>query len=190
MVTKCFPAEQGGYSLASLCHHVGVKVEHAEKILDIKLVDPYGEHYTSAYTDESSASTGLPQRQNSNPIVKKKQKRARPTAPTSKKQKPLIRGEKQKSEFLPGASDPVLKNRQSQTFWKERPAGDGFPEGWIVHVHRRQNGATGGRHLDLYWFTKTGKKLRSSIEIARFLSALEIANGDEERAHALFKGRL
>lgn len=81
------------------------------------------------------------------------------------------------------ASARLLKNFHEETVDKE------MPQGWIVHLHKRQT--TGPKeHIDRYWFSpNTGKKLRSRVEIERFLSHLKDTGGDEEQAYNLLKGK-
>ena len=81
----------------------------------------------------------------------------------------------------------VTKNARSATFTREEPAGKDFPEGWVVHYHERKSGASAGKHVDKYWYTKTGKKLRSRPEIMRFLDYLKVAEGDEDAAYKYLK---
>ena len=80
-------------------------------------------------------------------------------------------------------SESVTKNKDTPTFVREEPAGKDFPEGWVIHSHRRKV----GKHVDIYHFTKTGKKLRSKPEAKRFLDYLEVAEGDEDIAYKYVK---
>lgn len=60
----------------------------------------------------------------------------------------------------------------------------GWPEGWTRILVQRinSNTATAGR-LDRYWVTPTERfKLRSLVEVQRFLAALTECNGDEKEA--------
>jgi len=69
----------------------------------------------------------------------------------------------------------------------EGPAGTELPDGWTTKIFRRKSGKSKG-HTDQYWYSaKTQKKMRSKVEIKRFLSCLESSNGDEEEAFNLFK---
>jgi len=96
-----------------------------------------------------------------------------------------------KTGFIANVAPNIVKNRENGiTFWKEEPGGDKYPEGWIIHIHKRQSGESGGRHIDRYWFTKGGKKLRSTKEIERFLIAMKLSQGNEELAVKIFEGRV
>mmetsp|Transcript_8728 Transcript_8728/g.8296 ORF Transcript_8728/g.8296 Transcript_8728/m.8296 type:complete len:182 (-) Transcript_8728:327-872(-) len=71
----------------------------------------------------------------------------------------------------------------------EGPAGADLPTGWTVKIYQRMSGHSKG-HLDQYWFSPTTKKkMRSRVEIARFLVCLKNHEGDEEKAFAKLKGR-
>lgn len=65
----------------------------------------------------------------------------------------------------------------------------GWPDGWTKKTFERTCGKTKGR-LDSYWYSPIQKKkFRSMTEVRRFLNALKQANGDEEKAWRLFKGK-
>jgi hypothetical protein len=77
----------------------------------------------------------------------------------------------------------ILISRNNPKFLKEEDLGDDYPEGWKKHHHKR---LTGGKHIDYYYFTKTGIKLRSRLEANRFAELLKRTNGDETAAFKLF----
>jgi hypothetical protein len=82
----------------------------------------------------------------------------------------------------------LKKGRLMKNFYEEKVA-EGMPQGWMMHVHKRpiKNGSK--RHFDYYWFSpKTGKRLRSKVEVQRFLAHLETSNGDEDIAFMRLKG--
>ena len=59
-----------------------------------------------------------------------------------------------------------------------------LPDGWRVdHVQRQSS-----NHIDRYWYTKTGKKLRSRVEVGLFLDLIKQSGGDEEAAWNKFPG--
>jgi len=65
--------------------------------------------------------------------------------------------------------------------------GGSWPKGWIKRVFERKGGATNGR-ADRYWYTPIqAYKLRSMVEVKRFLDALAAANGDEPKAKQTMK---
>jgi hypothetical protein len=89
--------------------------------------------------------------------------------------------EKMKEKKVTGDVHPnVIRDRNAMNFWKEYPGGDDYPEGWVIHVHKRPS----GNHLDWYWFTASGKKLRSRKDITRFMEQLEEGK-DEQSAWAV-----
>jgi hypothetical protein len=190
LVKQCLSLEKCGYSLKTLCEHVGVDLRDAQAVLNMKMVEPYDEEtFISRHLYKDSGVKKNRSKQRSS----QSQPRGRaPKAISSVVRKYLDqKGGRQKSGFIPNVSPNVVKNRESGvTFWKEEPGGDEFPKGWIIHIHKRQSGATAGRHIDRYWFTKGGKKLRSSKEIERFLLALKLSKGDEELAVRIFEGKV
>ena len=80
-----------------------------------------------------------------------------------------------------------FSNKSGPQLVSEGPAGPDFPNGWTTKTFRRMSGKSKGQ-TDQYWFSaKTQKKMRSKVEINRFLSYLKSSNGDEEKAFALLK---
>jgi hypothetical protein len=83
----------------------------------------------------------------------------------------------------------VQKNEASararSTFISEGPVE--WPKGWTKKIHERKKGATKGRR-DCYWITpEQHYKLRSQVEVRRFIVALKVANGDEKKARLAMK---
>ena len=65
-----------------------------------------------------------------------------------------------------------------------------WPEGWIKRVFERQSGSSKG-HLDRYWYSpQKQKKLRSLVEVRKFLRGLTEYGGDEDKAFLAVKGKL
>ncbi|CAJ1955197.1 unnamed protein product [Cylindrotheca closterium] len=63
----------------------------------------------------------------------------------------------------------------------------GWPEGWVKRVFERASGATKGS-TDKYWYSPiNGIKLRSIMEVRRFMKALEMKKGDEIEAKKIMK---
>ncbi|KAL3943305.1 MAG: hypothetical protein SGBAC_002633 [Bacillariaceae sp.] len=63
----------------------------------------------------------------------------------------------------------------------------GWPEGWVKRVYERASGVTKGS-TDKYWYTPiNGLKLRSIVEVRRFLKALKTTNGNENEAKKIMK---
>jgi len=55
---------------------------------------------------------------------------------------------------------------------------------WVKKVYARKNGASKGT-TDRYWFSPKEKfKLRSLVQVKKFLTALAKTNGDEIQAKA------
>ena len=190
LVKQCLPSKKWGYSLKTLCEHVGVDLSDAETVLDIKMVEPYDEKtFVSLRSDLDYKARKC--------RVKQNLSQRRPQGRAPKVISALVRkyldqkGGRQKTGFIANVAPNIVKNRENGiTFWKEEPGGDKYPEGWIIHIHKRQSGESGGRHIDRYWFTKGGKKLRSTKEIERFLIAMKLSQGNEELAVKIFEGRV
>lgn len=67
------------------------------------------------------------------------------------------------------------------------PLEGGWPAGWTKRIFERPSGATKGSH-DRYWYTPiTKRKLRSMVEVKRFIAALGKSEGNEDEAWKLFK---
>jgi len=70
------------------------------------------------------------------------------------------------------------------------PQNDWWPEGWKMRTYQRMSGASKGS-TDEYWYTPEKKlKLRSGAEISRFCKCMDLCGGDEERAWAVYKGKV
>lgn len=77
----------------------------------------------------------------------------------------------------------VERIKQSSTYWKEEEVQDPRMAGWCIHICKRATG-----HMDKYWFTSTGIKLRSKPQVEKFLNALQDTNGDEDLAYGIVSG--
>jgi hypothetical protein len=63
----------------------------------------------------------------------------------------------------------------------------GWPAGWTKKIFERMSGKTAGS-TDSYWYSPVTKiKMRSIIEVKRFLAALARCGGDETLAWKLVK---
>jgi len=60
-----------------------------------------------------------------------------------------------------------------------------LPKGWKLEYVKRST----GKHVDRYWHTVTDKKLRSKVEVYRFLQYLEETDGNEDDAFDLLRGK-
>lgn len=79
----------------------------------------------------------------------------------------------------------IIISRNNPKFLKEEDLGGVYFEGWKKHHHKRFT----GKHIDYYYFTKTGIKLRSRLEANRFAELLKETNGDEAAALKLFENK-
>ena len=164
------------YSLQSLCEQLGVNVEAAEEMVKTRIEEPYDKEKYVQQKDHRFKDS-----------INKTSHIKRTKRFSADAQKIFDReGGRQMSGFIPNVHPNVERNRNNLTFWEEKPGGDLLPEGWIIHIHNREQGPTSTSHLDWYWFTKGGKKLRSKPEIRRYIECLEKAGGDDEEALKLF----
>jgi Methyl-CpG binding domain. len=123
-------------------------------------------------TSETVKETGNP---SSSP--KKKKQTTKTTTTTKSSNKPQGKRNISHQDRLRLGVERI---KQSSTYWKEEPVEDPRLAGWRLHLCKRASG-----HMDKYWFTPTGIKLRSNPEVEKFLLALQDANGDEDEAYTL-----
>lgn len=65
-----------------------------------------------------------------------------------------------------------------------------WPAGWIKRVYQRQAGASKG-HCDRYWYTPVLQvRLRSMLEVKRWLAAMKQTGDDEEESQKIFRSIL
>jgi hypothetical protein len=82
-----------------------------------------------------------------------------------------------------GVNDPIWEGPPDELF----PGGGEWPKGWVKRIYERMSGATSGQ-TDKYWYTPILQhKLRSMLEIQRWLQAMEMCHGDESRAREIYK---
>ena len=90
----------------------------------------------------------------------------------------------EKGSATPGKGPPAIEVWSGEP---NEPLEGGWPAGWTKKIFERPSGATKGTH-DRYWYTPiTKRKLRSMVEVNRFLAALEKSQGDEDEAWKIFK---
>lgn len=93
---------------------------------------------------------------------------------------------KKKESATPGRGPSAVEVYSGEP---NEPLEGGWPPGWTKKIFERPSGATKGTH-DRYWYTPiTKRKLRSMIEVNRFLAALGESNGDEDEAWKIFKSK-
>eukprot|EP00594_Rhizosolenia_setigera_P020691 CAMPEP_0178980616 /NCGR_PEP_ID=MMETSP0789-20121207/26598_1 /TAXON_ID=3005 /ORGANISM="Rhizosolenia setigera, Strain CCMP 1694" /LENGTH=239 /DNA_ID=CAMNT_0020671055 /DNA_START=567 /DNA_END=1286 /DNA_ORIENTATION=+ len=84
----------------------------------------------------------------------------------------------------------IMRARKAANFKSEVKASNQLPPGWIVHITQRKKKESSNKVYDLYWYTNTGKKLRSHTEIVKFLSHLKDCGGDEDIAWKKLKNKV
>jgi hypothetical protein len=63
----------------------------------------------------------------------------------------------------------------------------GWPAGWVKKVYERKGGKFKGKG-DPYWYSpKENIKLRSMVEVRKFMKALKESKGDEPKAKSIYK---
>jgi hypothetical protein len=121
---------------------------------------------------------------------KKKRSLETPTLP-AKKQKSTPASKSSAKSKSPAAATSSSKKRaiprEISSGPPDEPMEGGWPAGWRKSVVQRQAGATKGTK-DRYWYTPTQEyKLRSMVEVKRFMKALADAKGDEKEAWGVLK---
>jgi len=81
---------------------------------------------------------------------------------------------------------PKVPRAEPEPVWSGPPADEelegGWPKGWVKKVFARKKGTT----KDRYWYTPNQKyKLRSMVEVKRFLAAVTKTKGDEVKAKTM-----
>ena len=160
-------------------------------------------------TPETTPTEGRPKRQRTNidkTAATKPETSNSATKPAKKTEtpKPAAARSKKVAEKKTSKSKVVANATANTTKAKKRATGKptpklvfegepdealegGWPEGWTKKTYQRMSGASKGGH-DRYWYTpKTQFKLRSMVEVRRFLRALDQTNGDEDKARKIFK---
>ncbi len=76
------------------------------------------------------------------------------------------------------------KKKASTLIWKDQA--EDLPKGWIQEIYKRESGASKGRK-DKHWISPVESiKLKSWVQVKKFLCALKI-EGDEHDANELRK---
>mmetsp|Transcript_33336 Transcript_33336/g.78678 ORF Transcript_33336/g.78678 Transcript_33336/m.78678 type:complete len:346 (-) Transcript_33336:285-1322(-) len=85
----------------------------------------------------------------------------------------------------PKVSKPKFARPEPVPVWEGIPDEDidgGWPEGWVKRLYARKTGATKGA-TDRYWYSPKEKiRLRSMVQVKKFMRALEDTKGDESKA--------
>jgi hypothetical protein len=140
--------------------------------------------HNSGRPARSAAATEIPTKdhpdrvdEDSLPISKMYAQRKK-SPPPKKKQAPSAKSSLKMRE---GTAPPVWEGTPDE------PCKGGWPKGWIKRVFQRKNGASKG-HTDRYWYSPISSfKLRSMVEVHKFMTALKAAKGDEATAKRTMK---
>ena len=167
------------YSIEKLCDKVGVKANHAQLMLAMKMAQPFESSYS--HNDE----TLVENKKNVAPTTVKK-KDSSIAQKAVYKQKNMAQYEARRKELR-------LKTAQTLADKKSKGVGAGplyeekdgtIPPGWRVDYVKRHS----SNHVDRYWYSVTDKKLRSRVEVRLFLDLIKKSDGDEEAAWKKFPG--
>lgn len=89
-----------------------------------------------------------------------------------------------------GRTNSKVTRSEPVPIWEGEPnekIEGGWPDGWVKKIFARKHGASKGA-TDRYWYSPNKKiKLRSLVEVKKFLKALIDTNGDEQKAKKLMK---
>lgn len=161
------------YSLKELCAKVGVNVKKAEQVLAAKMEEPFPSIYCN-YDDEF-----IEEETSKDSVTLKKELSVRaPNNVYSQAHRDLrmLRD----NEIIANYKENIKPNHQLRY-----DESDGsLPPGWRIERIKRRT----SEHVDLYWYSKTNKKMRSRIEVGLFLKFVSECNGDEEAAWLKFPG--
>ena len=164
-------SKQMAYSSDSLAPSVAKRaVERAIKATPVTTREPRAATPSKAASPKATAPKATSPKAAPTKAVAAKAKFDRPikTVPSLSKKTP----------------DPILwEGPPDEPF----PAGGNWPEGWLKRVCKRTSGATAGQ-TDKYWITPGVKqRLRSIMEIRKWMKAMQVSNGDETEARKLYK---
>jgi len=124
------------------------------KIIDVNMADPYGSEFVPTHTSHKR------KRKNKGPSVKIK------NGYKNKKGQTIKRPFSVKKQLLKKKSGVKPAKKINGPLYEES---DGtLPEGWRIEYVVRKGGASEG-HIDRYWHPPSGKRLRSRVEVRKYL---------------------
>jgi len=200
--TKCIEWSIGGkdnsvsiYSLERLCKRVGVNVKDARKMLSQEMVHRTKPPIIKRNKPEVSTIARMNCTVKDHSIKRNKSsphfdESNRTLSETIAKMKYTVKDHSTKPKTNDPYSDKsngtlpqipsICRTNMDGSLYDES---DGtLPEGWRLEHVKRPN----SKHVDRYWYTIGGKKLRSRIEVALFLKCLELSNNNESEALELY----
>jgi hypothetical protein len=176
------------YSLEQLCSRLGVDTAMVKQAVarGVEKRTLFGKQITKkqkkrkASSLESKKASKKARKDNSksSKSVNKKASRAPPAV--------QVLGASPNSSIVTGPNGRPA----AREVWRGRPdepMEGGWPPGWRKTLVQRVSGATAG-HTDRYWHTPQKRyKLRSMVDVKRFMAALKTVGGDEVTAWRWFK---
>lgn len=140
-----------------------------------------GQDKPSSSSGESSKPIEIQAEEKSNKAKTKTPKLSEDSQKSKASKKPMKLTIEQKKR-LDDARERLIN---SKTYWRQIEVDDDRLVGWEAHECLRED----KKHIDRYWLTPTGFRLRSRPEIDRFLAYMAIMNDNEDESFALLKGR-
>ncbi|GFH54706.1 predicted protein [Chaetoceros tenuissimus] len=151
-----------------------------EKTLEVQ-PNEYAKDKPPSSSGGSSKPIETQAEEESNQAKTKTQKLSEDSEKSKASKKPMKLTIEQKKRL----NDARTRLINSKTYWRQIEVDDARLVGWEAHECLRED----KKHIDRYWLTCTGFRLRSRPEIERFLSYMGIMNDSEDEAFALLKGK-
>lgn len=158
-----------GYELETLCAKLGADLNVARFVTERGILDSDGLGYRDFCQVKKRKLPISKQR----PLLPKNAKHVRPKAEKEKKQKSKNPAKRKASKSLRQYELGKIVGEKENCIYKGPPntvfpGSGGWPDGWYQKTEVRMSGASQG-DVDHYWYTPSGKRLRSGREILRYL---------------------
>jgi hypothetical protein len=118
----------------------------------------------------------------SSPLSPRAVPKAKSPALSNKKRKATTSSQRSRKTQHTETSDSPGRATLAQVIWTGTPdekLAGGWPPGWVKKIYSRARGP----RIDRYWYSpKHQLKLRSFVEVKRFIAALVECSGDEQAA--------
>ncbi len=174
-------SNNNSYSLEELCAKVGVNVKNAEQVLAVKMEEPFPSiycNYVEEFIEEETnkdSTTLMKESSVQAPKTNKQTQSLKTNIYSQARWDLMMQRDKQMIATYKANIKPTRQPRYDES--------DGsLPSGWRIEGVPRKS----SNHVDLYWYSKTNKKMRSRVEVGLFLELLTECNFDEEEAWKMF----
>mmetsp|Transcript_23029 Transcript_23029/g.34297 ORF Transcript_23029/g.34297 Transcript_23029/m.34297 type:complete len:196 (+) Transcript_23029:26-613(+) len=169
------------YSLEELCKAVRVDIRVAKIMLTVRMQQPYAalyKHYEETVENDAESTNNDDSKYHEGTTKSDEKSIIRDRKRQIENRKPNTGQGRNKSE----GKHSMYSFKKNKFLYEET---DGtLPAGWRIDRVKRLS----SNHVDRYWYTKTGKKLRSRVEVTMFLKLIEMCGGDEEAAWEKYPG--